>query len=104
MKHTKHALEALHPNIGVFRHPDHAPSSSDIASDLSSGFKNLSFSTFNLSKISRDALKSIYGTSDDVVLFWAHHEKLCVIDRKVAFMGGLDLCRSFAPNIYVSLT
>ncbi|CCF55777.1 hypothetical protein KAFR_0A03420 [Kazachstania africana CBS 2517] len=24
--------------------------------------------------------------------FWAHHEKLCVIDSTVAFMGGIDLC------------
>lgn len=25
-------------------------------------------------------------------LFWAHHEKLCVIDNVVAFNGGIDLC------------
>ncbi|KAI0040774.1 phospholipase D, partial [Auriscalpium vulgare] len=24
--------------------------------------------------------------------YWAHHEKLCVIDQTIAFMGGLDLC------------
>ncbi|KAI0301100.1 hypothetical protein B0F90DRAFT_1810149 [Multifurca ochricompacta] len=24
--------------------------------------------------------------------YWAHHEKLCVIDSAIAFMGGLDLC------------
>lgn len=24
--------------------------------------------------------------------FWAHHEKLCVIDSTTAFMGGIDLC------------
>ncbi|KAM9890696.1 hypothetical protein OXX69_012503, partial [Metschnikowia pulcherrima] len=24
--------------------------------------------------------------------FWAHHEKLCVIDYNVAFVGGIDLC------------
>ncbi|KAJ7600958.1 phospholipase D [Mycena floridula] len=24
--------------------------------------------------------------------FWAHHEKLCVIDQAIAFMGGLDAC------------
>nr|GAT50596.1 phospholipase D [Mycena chlorophos] len=24
--------------------------------------------------------------------YWAHHEKLCVIDSTIAFMGGLDLC------------
>ncbi|KZF19074.1 phospholipase D [Xylona heveae TC161] len=24
--------------------------------------------------------------------FWAHHEKICIIDHAVAFMGGIDLC------------
>lgn len=24
--------------------------------------------------------------------FWAHHEKLCVVDYSLAFMGGIDLC------------
>lgn len=24
--------------------------------------------------------------------FWAHHEKLCIIDHTVAFLGGIDLC------------
>lgn len=48
--HTKVALESLHPNIRVQRHPDH----------LAGG-----------------------------VLYWAHHEKLVVIDQSVAFIGGL---------------
>ncbi|KAI9698889.1 MAG: Phospholipase D1 [Bogoriella megaspora] len=24
--------------------------------------------------------------------FWAHHEKLCIVDHSVAFCGGVDLC------------
>ena len=24
--------------------------------------------------------------------FWAHHEKLCLVDHTVAFVGGIDLC------------
>lgn len=24
--------------------------------------------------------------------FWAHHEKLCIIDQTIAFLGGVDLC------------
>ncbi|VDO58716.1 unnamed protein product [Onchocerca flexuosa] len=24
--------------------------------------------------------------------FWAHHEKLIVIDQLIAFVGGIDLC------------
>ncbi|KAK3939806.1 hypothetical protein QBC46DRAFT_140642 [Diplogelasinospora grovesii] len=90
--HTKHALEALHPNIKVFRHPDHNPSGNDVLSDIESGFKNLSMKTFDLAKVSEDALQALYGISDEVVLFWAHHEKLCIVDGRVAFMGGLDMC------------
>jgi phospholipase D1/2 len=29
---------------------------------------------------------------DDITLYFAHHEKLCLIDGAIAFMGGLDLC------------
>jgi hypothetical protein len=43
--------------------------------------------------LSHDTLKTLYGTSDDVVLFWAHHEKLCLVDGNIAFMGGLDMCK-----------
>ncbi len=28
----------------------------------------------------------------NITLYWAHHEKLCVIDRTLGFVGGLDLC------------
>lgn len=55
--HSKHALEKLHPNIKVMRHPDHT---------------------------------ALEGMS--VTLFWAHHEKLLLVDRRKAFMGGIDLC------------
>lgn len=24
--------------------------------------------------------------------FWAHHEKLCIVDYNIAFIGGLDMC------------
>ncbi|KAK1836948.1 hypothetical protein QBC39DRAFT_337761 [Podospora conica] len=88
--HTKHALEALHPNIKVFRHPDHVPRGNEILSGLVSGFQNLR--TSDLAKVSGDTLKALYGGTDDMVLFWAHHEKLCLIDGRIAFMGGLDMC------------
>lgn len=95
LQHTKHALEDLHPNIKVFRHPDHLPSGYDVKAEIQSSFQNLSLRTFDLAKVSKDTLKTLYGTSDDMVLFWAHHEKLCLIDRKIAFMGGLDMCTMF---------
>lgn len=90
--HTKHALEDLHPNIAVFRHPDHLPDRQGLASSITSSLQNLTLDTVSLAKMSGDALKGLYGMSDDVILYWAHHEKLCLIDGRIAFMGGLDMC------------
>lgn len=39
-----------------------------------------------------DGVKGLYGMKSGIVLYWAHHEKLCLIDGEIAFMGGLDLC------------
>jgi phospholipase D1/2 len=91
-EHTKHALEALHQNIAVFRHPDHNPSARVISSEIISGFKNMSFSHASIASLPHDGLEKLYGLSDDVILYWAHHEKLCLIDGHTTFMGGLDLC------------
>jgi len=90
--HTKHALENLHPNIAVFRHPDHLPDRQELASDITTSFQHMSLDSASLTKMSKDALKGLYGMNDDVILYWAHHEKLCLIDGQIAFMGGLDLC------------
>ncbi|KAL8803006.1 MAG: hypothetical protein Q9182_003432 [Xanthomendoza sp. 2 TL-2023] len=90
--HTKHALENLHPNIAVFRHPDHLPDAQTVQSSFISSLQNLSISAKTASTLPLDALKAVYGMNDDVILYWAHHEKLCIVDGKTAFMGGLDLC------------
>ena len=90
--HTKHALEKLHPNIAVFRHPDHLPDAQTLSSSFISSLQNISLSAKTASNLPLDALKGIYGMNEDVILYWAHHEKLLLIDGKVAFMGGLDLC------------
>lgn len=90
--HTKHALEDLHPNIAVFRHPDHLPDKQTLASSFWSSLKGQSLSAASLAKLPGDGLKAIYGANEDTVLYWAHHEKLCLIDGTIAFMGGLDLC------------
>ncbi|RYP82035.1 hypothetical protein DL770_005718 [Monosporascus sp. CRB-9-2] len=87
-RHTKHALEALHPNIKVFRHPDHVPN----RKELSNSFAGMTLNPLSLAKASTDALASLYGSVGDSVLFWAHHEKLCIVDRRLVFMGGLDMC------------
>lgn len=107
--HTKHHLEDLHQNIGVFRHPDHLPDAAVLQSSFFQSMKNMSFSPAKLAQMPGDGLKAIYGAHDGTVLYWAHvsanvrseretdtdvvkHEKLCLIDGEVAFMGGLDLC------------
>jgi phospholipase D1/2 len=90
--HTKHALEDLHPNISVFRHPDHLPDAQTLQSSFFSSLQHLSLSAKTLSELPADGLKAIYGMNEDVILYWAHHEKLCLIDGNIAFMGGLDLC------------
>lgn len=76
----------------MFRHPDHLVSGQDIESQLVSDIHSFSLKTFDLAKLPEEGLKSLYGLTEDMILYWAHHEKLCLIDGKIAFMGGLDLC------------
>lgn len=90
--HTKHALEDLHLNISVFRHPDHLPDAQTLESSFLSSIQNLSLNAAQVSRLPGNALQAIYGMNEDVILYWAHHEKLCLVDGSVAFMGGLDLC------------
>ncbi|KAJ5672170.1 Phospholipase D/Transphosphatidylase [Penicillium longicatenatum] len=90
--HTKKALESLHPNIAVFRHPDHLPDGHQVASDIANAFQHLSLDSASLTRMNKDNLKGVYGATDEMILYWAHHEKLCLIDGHIAFMGGLDLC------------
>lgn len=90
--HTKHALEDLHPNIAVFRHPDHLPDAQTFESSFISSLRNMSLNAKTVANLPQDALKALYGVHDDIILYWAHHEKLCLIDGSIAFMGGLDLC------------
>ncbi|KAI9716354.1 MAG: hypothetical protein M1812_005419 [Candelaria pacifica] len=90
--HTKHALENLHPNIAVFRHPDHLPDAQTLESSFLSSLQNLSLTAATASKLPGNALKALYGVNEDVILYWAHHEKLLLVDGRLAFMGGLDLC------------
>ena len=90
--HTKHVLEDLHPNIAVFRHPDHLPDTQALNSSFLSSLQNVKLTAATAGQLPADALKAIYGVTEGTVLYWAHHEKLCVVDGKTAFMGGIDLC------------
>jgi phospholipase D1/2 len=70
--HTKHVLEALHPNISVFRHPDHLPDAQTLQSSFLSSLQNMSITAATASKLPGDALKAVYGVNQGVVLYWAH--------------------------------
>jgi len=83
--HTKHALEALHPtNIAVFRHPDHLIQGATVAQNLTNTIEG---------KVSlQSAFSGALSLDDQITLYWAHHEKLCLIDgdipgEGIAFMG-----------------
>ena len=68
--HTKHALEALHPNIAVFRHPDHLPDAQTLQSSFLSSLQNISLTAKKAASLPVDALKAIYGMNEDVILYW----------------------------------
>lgn len=48
---------------------------------ISKGFKVYIF----INKVLRHPLRIIPS-------YWSHHEKICIIDDKFGFIGGLDLC------------
>lgn len=63
--HTKHALQALCP-------------------EGSPGYGNIT--------VMRHPDHNVFENAADMTFYWAHHEKFIVIDYKMAFIGGLDLC------------
>ncbi|KAF3066559.1 Phospholipase D1 [Daldinia childiae] len=63
--HTKHALQSLCPKG-------------------SPGFGNIT--------VMRHPDHNFLENAADMTFYWAHHEKFIVIDYKMAFIGGLDLC------------
>jgi phospholipase D1/2 len=67
--HTKHALEDLHPNIAVFRHPDHLPDKKTIVHDI---FGKIKGGTYKFG----DGIKGLMGVGDDIELYFSHHEKV----------------------------
>ncbi|OAD74703.1 hypothetical protein PHYBLDRAFT_111269, partial [Phycomyces blakesleeanus NRRL 1555(-)] len=42
--------------------------------------------------VQRHPSRALDVLSKSNLLFWAHHEKICVIDNEIAFIGGIDLC------------
>ncbi|KAF3922097.1 hypothetical protein ABW20_dc0109810 [Dactylellina cionopaga] len=64
-RHTKHALEALCPKG-------------------SPGYGNIT--------VMRHPDHNVFDRGGDMTFYWAHHEKYCIIDHELAFIGGLDIC------------
>lgn len=89
-KHTKQALE-VHPNIQLLRHPNHIAGGQAIASRFQQG-GDFSLHPYDLLKLPINGLTALYGATSDTILYWAHHEKLLIVDDRLAFLGGLDLC------------
>ncbi|KAJ9636763.1 hypothetical protein H2199_007757 [Coniosporium tulheliwenetii] len=63
--HTKHALTGLCP-------------------EGSKGYGNI--------KVMRHPDHNVFENLGDMTFYWAHHEKFIVVDYRMAFIGGLDLC------------
>jgi phospholipase D1/2 len=92
-EHTKKSLQVPeHPNIKVFRHPDHLLDGQLLEASVLNDIQKVALRGFDIAKLPEDALRKLYGFNNDAILYWAHHEKLLLVDGKLAFMGGLDLC------------
>ncbi|EXJ81268.1 hypothetical protein A1O3_07558 [Capronia epimyces CBS 606.96] len=90
--HSKHALEALHPNIAVFRYPEHYSGAKGAMSATKSMLQGIvSGNRANLGKVSDETLQTMIAVAGGPTLLWAHHEKLVIVDRGTVFMGGIDL-------------
>ena len=44
------------------------------------------------------------NSADMTSFLWAHHEKLVIVDQKIAFVGGIDLCYGRWDNARHALT
>ncbi|KAL4809820.1 hypothetical protein BDV18DRAFT_166572 [Aspergillus unguis] len=90
--HTKRALEALHPNVSVFRYPDHIQQPLDVLSAAKSIVEEIAASgKTSLGDVTDEVLQAAFRLVGGPTLLWAHHEKLAIIDQHLAFVGGLDL-------------
>lgn len=61
-------------------------------------YKEFSMSMSNDSEHVKQTLEALHSNikvlrhPNVIVSLWSHHEKMCLIDRSIVFMGGLDLC------------
>ncbi|KAH7412900.1 hypothetical protein BKA64DRAFT_340100 [Cadophora sp. MPI-SDFR-AT-0126] len=91
-KQAKNSLEALHPNISVFRHPDGYQGAQSTLSTGKTMLQGLmAAGKSGLTKVSDETLQTMIAAAGGPTLLWAHHEKVVIVDREVAFLGGIDL-------------
>lgn len=80
--YAKQRLVDLHPNVMVQRSPSH--------------FQTGTFYWAHVRLRPSSKHNHAYHTADPTCFYESYaslqHEKLCVIDQTIAFMGGLDLC------------
>lgn len=86
--YTKRTLEALHPGISVFRYPNHIPGEGVRPSQIGSYSAR---GDAGIQEIGDEALQGLFEAAGLRTLFWAHHEKLVIVDQQLAFIGGIDL-------------
>ncbi|KAL4986500.1 hypothetical protein BDW68DRAFT_178718 [Aspergillus falconensis] len=86
--YTKRALEALHPGISVFRYPDRIPGEGVRPSQIGSYSAK---GDAGIREIGDEALQGLFEAAGLQTLFWAHHEKMVIVDQQLAFVGGIDL-------------
>ena len=61
-------------------------------------YKEVTFALYNDSEHCQEHLQKLSKNirvirhPNNFVFLWSHHEKMCVVDQKIGFMGGLDLC------------
>ena len=99
-EYTKHYLEKLHPNIAVFRHPDHLPDAQTLQSSFASSLQGLSLDAATASKLGGDSIKALYGVENDVILYWAHHEKLLICGKKIRWCLSAGVASILAERQY----
>ena len=52
----------------------------------------------NASRYAKKTLEALHNNikvilyPDNFLFYWSHHEKICIIDRKIGYMGGIDQC------------
>lgn len=73
-------------------------------------YKEVSFALYNDSEHVEQHLEGLSSNirvirhPNNLLFLWSHHEKMCVIDQKVGFMGGLDLCYGRMEYMHQPLT